>query len=329
MFTIGLVGAGTMGNTHSRAYRQITDARITAVCDIDADKANRLASEWEATAFTSIEDMLKNGQFDAVDICLPTDLHRQAVELAASYGKHVFCEKPIALTVEDSEAMIHACKKAGVTLMVGHVVRFFPEYRAAREQLLSGRLGNPAVVRTIRSGAFPVWSDWFKDDSRSGGPLLDLAIHDFDYLRWCFGPVRRVFSRTLTAKREGMEHTLTLLRFESGVMAHAEASWAYPHGSPFQTSLEITGTKGLVLFDKDKSNSIVKYGGPQNQSGVPDSPLAKSPYALELEHFIECVKHKKEPLTSGEEALASLKVGLAAVRSAELNLPVEMEEILQ
>ncbi|NOU98250.1 gfo/Idh/MocA family oxidoreductase [Paenibacillus sp. LMG 31456] len=329
MFTIGLIGAGTMGNTHSRSYRQIAGARIVAVCDIDGEKANQLASAWGATIFTSMEDMLKSEQFDAVDICLPTDLHRQAVELAASYGKHVFCEKPIALTVEDSEAMIEACKKAGVTLMVGHVVRFFPEYRAAREQLLSGRLGDPAVVRTIRSGAFPSWSGWFKDDSRSGGPLLDLAIHDFDYLRWCFGPVRRVFSRTLTTKREGMEHTLTLLRFESGVMAHVEASWAYPQGAPFQTSLEITGTKGLALFEKDKSNSIVKFGGPLNQQGVPDSPLSKSPYALELEHFIECVKHKKEPITSGEEALASLKIGIAAFRSAQTNLPVEMEGILQ
>jgi UDP-N-acetylglucosamine 3-dehydrogenase len=326
MFAIGLIGAGTMGNTHSRAYRQIRDARITAVCDIDAEKANRLAAQWDARVFATLEDMLRDGQFDAVDICLPTDLHREAVEIAAAYGKPVFCEKPIALTEEDASAMIEACKKAGVILMVGHVVRFFPEYRAAREQVLSGKLGKTGVVRTIRSGAFPTWSNWFGEDSRSGGPLLDLAIHDFDYLRWCFGPVRRVFSRILTTKREGMEHTLTLLRFESGVMAHVEASWAYPQGSPFQTSIEISGTDGLILFDKEKSNSIVQYGGTQQSSGVPDSPLAKSPYALELEHFITCVKQQTEPLTSGEEALASLRIGLAAYRSAQTQMPVQLEE---
>jgi predicted dehydrogenase len=269
--------------------------------------------------------MLRDGQFDAVDICLPTDLHRWAVELAAAHGKPVFCEKPIALTEEDASAMIDACKKAGVTLMVGHVVRFFPEYRAAREQVLSGKLGKPGVVRTIRSGAFPVWSGWFGDEARSGGPLLDLAIHDFDYLRWCFGPVQRVFSRTLTTKREGMEHTLTLLRFASGVMAHVEASWAYPQGSPFQTSIEIAGSEGLILFDKNKSGSVVQYGGPRKQTGVPESPLLKSPYALELEHFITCVKEQKQPLTSGEEALASLRVGLAAYQSARTRLPVELE----
>lgn len=325
MIRIGLIGAGTMGNVHSRALRQIPGARLTAVCDIVEEKARHTAEDWQAQAFTSMEEMLRHAPIDAVDICLPTDLHRQAAEMAAACGKHVFCEKPIALTAEDAQAMIVSCRKAGVMLMVGHVVRFFPEYRAAREQVISGRLGSIGVVRTIRSGAYPVWSDWFADERRSGGPLLDLAIHDFDYLRWCFGPVKRVFSQTLTASRNRLEHTLTVLRFQSGVIAHVEASWAYPKESPFQTSIEIAGSKGLVLFDKERSNSILQFGGPKQQTAVPDSPLAKSPYTLELEHFVECVTNGQPPLTSGEESLASLLVGLAAVRSAKTKLPVECE----
>ncbi|MDQ1913574.1 Gfo/Idh/MocA family oxidoreductase [Paenibacillus sp. GD4] len=324
MFRIGLVGAGTMGNTHQRAYRQLDDVTVAAVCDADMEKARRIADEWNAETYGSLAAMLNSANIDAVDICLPTDLHREAVELAAAYGKHVFCEKPIALTVEDASAMIAACKKADVTLMVGHVVRFFPEYRSAREQLQSGKLGKPGVVRTIRSGAFPKWSTWFGDYSRSGGPIIDLAIHDIDYLRWCFGPVRRVFSRTLNGERENFDHSLTLIRFESGVMAHVEASWAYPQGAPFQTSLEVAGTKGMVLYDRDKSNSVVQFGGTASPAGVPESPLAKSPYALELEHFIHCVKNKEVPLTSGEEALESLKIGLAAVQSARTNQPVDV-----
>ncbi|WP_028547963.1 Gfo/Idh/MocA family protein [Paenibacillus sp. UNC451MF] len=323
MIRIGLVGAGTMGNTHNRAYRQVNGASITAVCDIDEEKAGRIAQGWDVPVYASLEEMLASGKVDAVDICLPTDLHRQAVELAASYGKHVFCEKPISTTEDDARAMIEACRQAGVTLMVGHVVRFFPEYRAARQQLLSGKLGKPGVVRTIRSGAFPVWMPWYSDYSRSGGPLLDLAIHDFDFLRWCFGPVRRVFSRQTTAER--LDHTLTLVRFESGVMAHVEASWAYPPGSPFQTAIEIAGTKGLVQFDKEKSYSVVKFGGTKEQTAVPDSPLEKSPYALELEHFVECIVNRTEPLTSGEEALSSLRIGLAAMESVRTQQSIEME----
>lgn len=325
MLKVGLIGAGTMGNTHHRAYRQLTDARITAVCDIDAGKASRIAESWGAKTYASLEAMLSEGDFDAVDICLPTDLHRWAAELSAARGKHVFCEKPIALTADDAEAMIAACRKAGVVFTVGHVVRFFPEYRSAREQLLAGKLGKPGVVRSIRSGAFPVWSDWFGDYARSGGPLIDLAIHDFDYLRWCFGPVRRVFSRTLGKPGEGKDHTLTVLRFESGVIGHVEASWAYPKGSPFQTSLEIAGNKGLALYDWEKSYSLVKYGGAKEQTSVPESPLAMSPYALELQHFADCVRTGGTPLTSGEEALASLRIGLAAVESARANRAVELE----
>lgn len=325
MIKIGLVGAGIMGISHHLAYQQMSGIQIVAVCDLDEEKAKKVASKWQANLYSTMEEMLDKESLDAVDICLPMNLHRNAVEQAAARGKHVFCEKPIAPSVEDAEAMIDACKQANVTFMVGHVVRFFPEYTKAWEMLQSGRIGKPAVIRTVRSGAFPIWTPWYADYDKSGGPLLDLAIHDFDFLRWCFGPVKRVFSRSLTGKREALDHTLTLLRFESGAMAHVEASWGYPQGSPFQTSLEIAGTKGLVQFNKDDSHAIVKFGGSQEQNRVPDSPLAKSPYALELEHFVECIRNGSKPLTSGEEALASLRVALAAVESVKTGQPVELE----
>jgi UDP-N-acetylglucosamine 3-dehydrogenase len=320
MIKIGLVGAGFMGQTHHKAYRQFEGAAVTAVCDLDAEKAMKLAGDWNAEIFTSLETMLEQSDIDAVDVCLPTDLHRWAVERAAAHGKHVFCEKPIAASEEDAEAMIQACRAAEVIFMVGHVVRFDPQYRAARQQLLAGRLGTPGVVRTVRSGAFPAWSPWFADYARSGGPLIDLAIHDFDFLHWCFGPVRRVFSRQVT--REQFDHTLTLLRFESGVMAHVEASWAYPQGAPFQTSIEIAGTKGLVQFDRGAAATIVQFGGAKGVAA--ESPTFKSPYALELEHFVECIRNGAVPLTSGEEALEALRIGLAAAASALRQKPVEM-----
>lgn len=327
MLNIGLIGAGTMGNTHNRAYKQLTDTNIAAVCDIDESKAVRIAEQWGAKVYTSVEDMLNDAKIDAVDICLPTDMHRSVTEMAAARGIHVFCEKPIAVTEADAEAMIEACRAAGVMLMVGHVVRFFPEYRLAREQLLAGKFGKPGVIRSIRSGAFPIWSSWFKDYSRSGGPLIDLAIHDFDYLRWCFGPVRRVFSRTLGKQEEGLDHALTVLRFESGVIAHVEASWAYPQGAPFQTSLEIAGTDALALYDRQSSFSVVKFGGTKEQNMVPESPLARSPYALELQHFADCIRTGETPLTSGEEALASLQVSIAAVESSRTNRVVELKAV--
>src|SRR5690606_22892753 len=102
----------------------------------------------------------------------------------AAKGKHVFCEKPIAESESDAQMMINACNKAGVILMIGHVTRFNKEFSTARQQLLDGTLGKPGTVRTIRSGSFPAWGDWYAGYGDSG-TLLDLAIHDLDYLRWC------------------------------------------------------------------------------------------------------------------------------------------------
>src|SRR5690606_8031401 len=131
---------------------------------------------------------------------------------AAAAGKHVFCEKPISISIEDAKAMVEACEKAGVTLMVGHVLRFFPEYDAARDAVAGGRLGDPKVIRATRASAFPTWGsdNWFADESRSGGPIVDLIIHDIDWIRWTFGEVQRVY-----AKRTE-RYALVTLRLESG-----------------------------------------------------------------------------------------------------------------
>lgn len=319
MIRIGLVGAGTMGKAHNAAYKDVAGAVVRAVCDMDTEKAAALARDWDAPVYGSMKDMLESGGIDAVDICLPTPYHREAVELAAAHGKHVLCEKPIAGSLEDAKAMIEACKRAEVTFMVGHVVRFNKEFQMVRQKALSGVLGEPGVIRTVRSGSFPP-SIWYNFPEQSGGPLLDLAIHDFDFLRWCFGPVDRVFSRQVS--RDRFYHTLTILRFANGAMAHVEASWAYPKGSSFQVSLEIAGTKGLIRAERQKSHSITVYSA---EGGSTESPVSRSFYAEELEHFAACVQTGATPLITGEEALETLRIGLAAIQSAQTGQMVEME----
>ena len=322
MFNIGLVGAGFMGRTHSAAFEQIPGARISAICSRNPDNARPLADQWGAQVYDSLGEMLEKEALDAVDICLPTHLHRETTELAAAAGKHVFCEKPIAATEEDALAMIAACRQAGVVLMIGHVARFNPEYAAARQQLLDGALGKPGVVRTSRVSEFPSWAAWYSDYGNSG-TLIDLAIHDFDFLRWCLGPVKRVFTHQVSAEK--FDHSLTILRFASGAMAHVEASWAYPAGTTIQVSLEIAGSHGLALFDRQKAYPIHTYHQDGGGRAVPDNPAARNHYVRELEHFLDCILHRKEPLTTGEEALESLLISLAAVQSAQSGQPVELE----
>ena len=129
---VALLGAGMMGETHAHAYTGISRAKVAWVFDKEPGRAERLAEMLGAKPTTRLEDILEDKLVEAVNIFLPTDLHRPFTERAAAAGKHVFCEKPIAVTVEDAQAMVEACQKAGVTLMVGHVLRFFGEYQRLR-----------------------------------------------------------------------------------------------------------------------------------------------------------------------------------------------------
>lgn len=311
---VALLGAGMMGETHAHAYTGISRAKVAWVFDKEPGRAERLAEMLGAKPTTRLEDILEDKLVEAVDICLPTDLHRPFTERAAAAGKHVFCEKPIAVTVEDAQAMVEACQKAGVTLMVGHVLRFFGEYQAARNVVTSGRIGDPKVIRATRAGAFPTWGsdNWFADERRSGGPIVDLIIHDIDWIRWTFGEVQRVY-----AKRTD-RYALVTLRLTTGAICHVEGSWAHPEGSPFTTKLEIAGTGGLYTAD---NQSIVPLHIRRSADGAyvyePENPQPADPYALELEHFFECIASGREPLTNGREAIRTLEVCLAANESAK------------
>ncbi len=320
LIRIGLVGAGMMGSTHSKAYQQVEGARVVAICDNVQQRAATLADRLGAAVYSSVSEMLERIEIDAIDICIPTPQHREVVELAASKGKHILCEKPIASSIEDAEAMIDICERNRVTLMVGHVTRFFPDYQTARKQVKSGEIGSPAVVRLIRSGAFPE-RGWYSDYAQSGGPLLDLAIHDFDYLLWTIGSVKRVFSRQYTSHKQ--VHALTLLRLENGTMAHVETSWAYPKGSPFQVALEIAGTEGLLEFNRSDATNVIQYGTGQPQLAL--HALKRNAYVRELQHFIECIKTGQTPLTSGEQAKNALQVSLAALDSVQKGTPIQLE----
>lgn len=318
MFKVGLIGAGTMGRTHLSAYKQITNAKVVAVCDPNQEKAEKLANG-NLKVVADYQQLLQDPDIDVVDICVPTYLHKEIVLEAAKKGKHVFCEKPLALSLEDGQAMIDACREANVKLGVGHVVRFFPEYYRLKDILKSGQIGEAKVVRTSRGGSFPLRADnWYGDYLKSGGPLVDLVIHDFDFLLWLFGPVKRVFAKNVQGQ-ENFDHTLATLRFENGLIAHVEGSWAQPKGTPFATSYEVAGTEGVYTYSSEDSKPVVlkTSEGQHGAKSVPRSPLAKSPYAAQLEAFFTALATEQDLPVSGKDALRALEVALAAKQSAD------------
>lgn len=319
MTRIAVIGAGTMGEQHARSCLNLPEATVTWVADLDSDRAAALASTVGARATTSADEAVGATDVDAVVVAVPTPFHRAITELAAARGKHVFCEKPIARTVEDARAMVAACERAGVRFMVGHVVRFFPEYARIYELLQEGAVGQVGVARAARLNAYPHGRRrWYADFAASGGPILDMMIHDLDTLRWYFGEVERLYARGLshTEHQPATDYALAVLRFANGVVAHVETSWAH---TKFRTTIEIAGSEGIIRHDSEETTSIrleSRGGATETVSvQVPRNPLTESPYQRELRHFLTGIATGEPFLITGEEAIRSLELALAVLES--------------
>jgi len=330
MQKIALIGAGGMGANHADCYAQIEDAGLVAVMDIRPDAAASLAARHNARAYLDAEEMLREEDIDAVDVCTPTPWHIDYIKMAAAAGKHVVTEKPFCRTLEQCAEAIEACERAGVTLFVAQVLRWFPEFGRAHELVKSGAVGSPAVVRTTRGGGFPrAWNNWFGNFEWSGGVILDLIIHDFDWLLWTFGPAERVFAMGMAF--EGVPETdyaLVTIRFAGGVIGHVEGSWATP--GPFRVAFEVAGDQGLISYSNAEAASLTisrkpTEGGQQGPAvPVPSSPSAASPYYKELQHFIDCLETDRTPEVTPQEAAAAVALSLAALESVRTGAPVRL-----
>lgn len=322
---VAVIGAGTMGSVHSHVYADMPGAELAGIVDIRIDAAQSLASRCQTNAYDSLDALLVNEQPDVIDICVPTYRHHTYTEQAARAGKHVISEKPMARTLADARAMIDACESAGVRLFLAQVVRFFPEYVRAKQLVETGAVGKPGVIRMTRAGGHPTaWEDWYASYARSGGMMMDLLVHDFDWLRATFGEVERVFARSLRGRdTQRLDYALVTLRFASGAIAHAEGSWAHRGG--FHTSIEIAGTRGIIEHDSRQSAPIRMHTDQreQGQAGVavPESPLTQSPYYLELEHFLNCIRNQSEPIVTAEDGYKALEIAAAANLSAATGRP--------
>jgi myo-inositol 2-dehydrogenase / D-chiro-inositol 1-dehydrogenase len=328
---IGIVGAGTMGHVHANAWLE-AGAQVVAVHSASMDRALGLASQFGARLCSSLAELLEH--VDLVDLCLPTHLHHAMTLEAARAGKHVVCEKPMALELGDARQMITECERAGVRLFIAQVLRFFPQYRAAREAVLSGQIGELGVLRLKRAAYQPRVSgeNWFLDAAKSGGMVLDLMVHDFDYALWLAGPVSRVFAKSARAARSDSptDYALVTLEFESGAMAQIEGGWAYPAGV-FRTGFDLAGTLGAIEWKSDDTNTMQSFLEPVGANvalvGLPLSILAEDPYLTQIKDVLQALETGREFLVTPSEALEALRIGLAANRSLETGRSVLLSEV--
>lgn len=328
---IGIIGVGAMGGTHAAAWAE-TAAEVIGFADTNQDRAQLLAAKYGVRAYPNLETLFPD--VDVVDICAPTHLHFDMVVQAARAGKHIICEKPLARTLDQGQEAIRVCREAGVKLLVGHVVRFFPEYERAKEAVDAGQVGQVAIVRLKRDVFRPRMTvgNWFLDFEKSGGMILDLMIHDFDYARWVAGDVRTVYCKqTGDSARSPGNHALAILTHASGALTHIEGSWAYPPPT-FRTQFEIAGSEGLLLHDSAATAPISVFlhkqaGDEAGDVPLPSSPLLESPYTTEIKAFYDHISGDAPVRVTAEDGLAALQIALAAIESAQTGQPVQLQSL--
>ena len=330
MLKIGIVGSGFMGSTHAAAWAKLP-VDLVGICSADEQRVKNLAGQYGANPFTSLEALLE--AVDVVDICTPTHLHHEMVLKAAAAGKHIVCEKPLARTSAQAREMIQVCQQANVHLLVAHVLRFSPEYVQAKAVVERGDIGNVAVQRFTRCSALPNWAtdNWLMQMEKSGGMLLDLMIHDFDYARWVAGDVESVFAKSLRGQHpEATEdYALVMLKHTNGAISNVEGGWAYAPGM-FRTAFEIAGDAGLIEHPADSSTPIgiyMKQTATKADALVPSSPLAEDPYFTQIKHFYEVMTSGIESRVTAEDGLAAVQIGLAAIESVRSGRQVQIAEV--
>jgi predicted dehydrogenase len=285
--------------------------------------------------FPNLEAMLD--EVDVVDICTPTHLHGEMIQQAARAGKHVVCEKPLSRTVAQGRQALLACREAGVQLLAAHVVRFFPEYALAKAAVEQGQIGKPGVIRLSRGSYRPKKpvGNWFLNEEMSGGILMDLMIHDFDYARWIAGEVESVYAKKVSGEHPGasVDYGLAILKHSSGALSHIAGAWAYPPPT-FRTHIEIAGDGGLIEFDSDDSAPIRNLiqrtgGGDAPDVGLPSSPVSESPYATQIKEFYRALALGEKPRVLAEDGLVAVQIAEAAIHSAAMGRAVALSPLAE
>ncbi len=317
LIRVGVIGYGTMGQVHSEAIQKLPDCELTVVADVDPDRRAQAQRDYGVDVVCNVEEVLAGFDVDLVDICVPTYLHESIMVKAMEGDKHIFCEKPLARSLEEGRRLVELSTGYKRKIGIGHALRFCSAYLGIRESVLQGEVGDVGVVRTFRGGSqYPKgWHDWFADFDLSGGVILDLTYHDLDFLRWLFGDVERVYAKSTHGRSAAnLEWAMIVLRFKSGVIAHVEGSWTNFPGE-FYTTMEMAGKNGLISYDSRATDPIITVTLPNNKSKYRANDV--SPYYQELLDMVQAIKENRPPLVTVEDAFGSLQVALAAVESAK------------
>jgi len=333
MVGVGIIGIGFMGVTHFNAMKKVKGGKVTAICTRNPQK---LSGDWRnirgnfgadggvqdlsrIAKYTALDDLIEDDNVDLVDICLPTYMHKEVAIRALEAGKHVLVEKPIALSLKDADAMLAAAERNERILMVAQVVRFSPPFAYARSVAMSGEYGALIAAHLRRIISMPTWGEegHFTDPRRSGGPSVDLHIHDVDFVLYLAGAPQRVHVSAVRGKNDMIVYQQTQYFYQRGLPcitcqsgAIAASALRFEHG--FDVYLERATLQYDNLFTGDK---VWVYTADGKKSEV--LPPGKEAFVAEMQHAVDCVRNgTPSEIISGVHGREALRLCLLEQRAA-------------
>jgi len=328
---VGMVGAGRIARVHAEAYRSVARGAIVAVTDPIAAAAETLAAEYGYRVSPTFADMLADPEIDAVLLATPNALHADQTIAALRAGKHVFCQKPISLTLEEADAVVAEAQTTDRVLQFGFMLRFTPPLPALQKRIASGELGPLIAAQAAVFGWEPT-NDWFYDPKNGGGVILDTLVHFGDLVLWLFGPAAHVHTeggayKLPGAKKHGSpDNAIVTVRHRSGVVSSMYVTWTAGHGN---FRLDVYGNDGHATVDLVKSQALEVHLTPR-----PDGPdgwqypdlVWSYGYAGEQQYFVDRILGRVDGsiAATAAEARAALALMLAAQESADTHAIVEL-----
>ncbi len=338
MVRVGIVGFGFMGRTHLGCYRKLRGVRVVSICDSDkarlkgSDKitgniaGDEAASDLKGVAlYTDFEKMLAEQELDAVSITLPTYMHRDFTIEALEAGLHVLCEKPMAMRVDHCKEMIEAAKAGRKVLQIGHCIRFWPEYAAALKIVKSGKYGRVLAASFRRISPVPGWSwkNWLINASKSGGAIMDMHIHDADYIQYLFGLPAAVKSQAVVGPSGGFDYVATQYVYKGQKAVVAEGGFVASKSFKFEMSFNIVLEKATIVYDCTRMPAFCIY--PARGKRIIPKVEPGDGWSREIAHFIKKITGEKVPqIISPLDSLNAVKIVLAEKQSARAGKEVKL-----
>jgi predicted dehydrogenase len=328
-----------MGRMHHRCWQEAAGAEVAAICDANENIAEDVKKEtgnmegatnyvdFEKIAlYTDLDEMISKGDLDVLSITLPTFMHAEGSVKALEAGIHVLCEKPMALRTNDCDRMIEAAEASGKILQIGHCVRFWPEYAWAKRAVAGGAYGKVVAAMFQRLSKAPLWSwdDWFMDEKRSGGMILDLHIHDSDFVNYLLGMPKGVMSHAANWPGRGLAHVVTQYLFDEDMVITAEGGWSMMPTFDFEMSFNIMMEKATLVYDCTRDPGF-RVCPAEGDAFTPELEKGDG-YSIEIAHFASRVKGEAvEEVTTLEGSRDAIRISEAVEKSARTGRKVSLE----